>query len=188
MGEKIYISKRCKYCHELLVILHKNKDIINIPVIDIDTSPYPNIIKSVPCMIIDDKYLPGGELFKFIDYIINEKRGTGNKDNGTEQKEGELNGTSINKNDNNNSNGVKEKNTNESEEDINGFCFGGSCALGFSSIDDNIYDTLSYASLEHDDNNMSCNIEGKSEPISTQNDKQIEFNNRLQDLQNARNM
>ena len=57
MGEKIYISKRCKYCHELLVILHKNKDIINIPVIDIDTSPYPNIIKSVPCMIIDVKYL-----------------------------------------------------------------------------------------------------------------------------------
>ena len=28
MAETIYISRRCEYCHELLILLHKNRDIL----------------------------------------------------------------------------------------------------------------------------------------------------------------
>ena len=66
MSEKIYISRKCEYCHELLILLHKHKDILKFPVIDVHSNPYPNIVKSVPCMVVDGKILPGDELFKFV--------------------------------------------------------------------------------------------------------------------------
>ena len=47
MNHKIYISRKCEYCHELLIILHKNKDILKFPVIDIHSNSYPKIVKSV---------------------------------------------------------------------------------------------------------------------------------------------
>ena len=70
MSEKIYISRKCEYCHELLILLHKHKDILKFPVIDVHSNPYPNIVKSVPCMVVDGKILPGDELFKFVNYLI----------------------------------------------------------------------------------------------------------------------
>ena len=80
MSETIYISKRCQYCHELLILLHKNKNIIHFKIVDVDTNSYPNIVTSVPCMVIDGKVLPGVELFKFIEYIIENHES--NKSNG----------------------------------------------------------------------------------------------------------
>ena len=42
-------------------------------IVDVDTNSYPTIIKSVPCMLVDNKILPGVELFKFLEYLISEK-------------------------------------------------------------------------------------------------------------------
>ena len=56
MAETIYISRRCEYCHELLILLHKNKEILKHPVVDVDTNAYPKILKSVPCMIIHQEF------------------------------------------------------------------------------------------------------------------------------------
>lgn len=70
MSKTIYISRKCEYCHELLILLHKNKDILKFPVVDVHTKPYPKIVTSVPCMVIEDKVLPGEELFKFLNYLI----------------------------------------------------------------------------------------------------------------------
>ena len=70
----IYISRRCEHCHELLVLLHQNRDLIKIPVIDVDTKAFPKIVKSVPCMVIENtKILPGIELFKYINYLVEQK-------------------------------------------------------------------------------------------------------------------
>ena len=72
MSETIYISRKCEYCHELLILLHQNRDIIKFPVVDVHKSPYPKAVTSVPCMVIDGKVLPGEELFKFINYLIHQ--------------------------------------------------------------------------------------------------------------------
>ena len=74
MSETIYISRKCEYCHELLILLHKNKDILKFPVVDVHKSPYPKAVTSVPCMVIDNKVLPGDELFKFINYLISQSQ------------------------------------------------------------------------------------------------------------------
>ena len=70
MSKTIYISRKCEYCHELLILLHKNRDILKFPVVDVHTKPYPKIVTSVPCMVVEDKVLPGEELFKFLNYLI----------------------------------------------------------------------------------------------------------------------
>ena len=62
MSKTIYISRRCEHCHELLITLHKNKDIFKFPVVDIDTKSYPNTGSSGPCMVMGNRVLPGKEL------------------------------------------------------------------------------------------------------------------------------
>ena len=81
MSETIYISRRCEHCHELLILLHQNRDLLKFPVVDVHKSPYPKIVTSVPCMVIGEKVLPGEELFKFINYLISQNNEEVVKDN-----------------------------------------------------------------------------------------------------------
>ena len=175
MSEKIYISRKCEYCHELLILLHKHKDIIQFPVIDVHTNPYPKIVTSVPCMVVDDKILPGEELFKFINYLIqkNSKQTESDNDlmppkNVPNTNMGPMhNGNPLNLNQSSNQTNLNvpgniqnDVNTNGMKQDIKqnndmlpsksnmdgppvdddellpGFCVGGSCELGFCSLED----------------------------------------------------
>jgi hypothetical protein len=175
MSEKIYISRKCEYCHELLILLHKHKDIIQFPVIDVHTNPYPKIVTSVPCMVVDDKILPGEELFKFINYLIqkNSKQTESDNDlmppkNIPNTNMGPMhNGNPLNLNQSSNQTNLNvpgniqnDVNTNGMKQDIKqnndmlpsksnmdgppvdddellpGFCVGGSCELGFCSLED----------------------------------------------------
>lgn len=175
MSEKIYISRKCEYCHELLILLHKHKDIIQFPVIDVHTNPYPKIVTSVPCMVVDEKILPGEELFKFINYLIQKNSKPTESDNDLMPPKnipntniGPMhNGNPLNLNQSSNQNNLNvpgniqnDVNTNGMKQDIKqnndmlpsksnmdgppvdddellpGFCVGGSCELGFCSLED----------------------------------------------------
>ena len=175
MSEKIYISRKCEYCHELLILLHKHKDIIQFPVIDVHTNPYPKIVTSVPCMVVDEKILPGEELFKFINYLIQKNSKQTESDNDLMPPKnipntniGPMhNGNPLNLNQSSNQNNLNvpgniqnDVNTNGMKQDIKqnndmlpsksnmdgppvdddellpGFCVGGSCELGFCSLED----------------------------------------------------
>jgi len=180
MSKTIYISRKCEYCHELLILLHKNRDILKFPVVDVHTKPYPKIVTSVPCMVVDDKILPGEELFKFLNYLIEQNSNSQddvgndlmpprNKDNtmNNHKNMGPMhNGNPMNLNSPGNmknlnvpgsqSNDVKnvmegmrkgietensmmpQSQNVESQGDddlLPGFCIGGVCELGFSSIE-----------------------------------------------------
>ena len=190
MSETIYISRKCEYCHELLILLHQNRDTLKFPVVDVHKSPYPKAVTSVPCMVIDGKVLPGEELFKFINYLIsqngqgqssqevnkgndlmprdnpkdfNEPMNNGQRPNsqGPIANAGQgpmanagpmhngnplsLNQSSVQKNLNVPGNMKDDmKPQSQSSPDINidedamfpGFCVGGVCELGFSSLED----------------------------------------------------
>ncbi len=169
MSKTIYISRKCEYCHELLILLHKNKDILDFPVVDVHTKPYPKIVTSVPCMVVDGKLLPGEELFKFVNYLIeqNSKKDDSSKDisndlqpmsnnmnshknmgpmhNGnpinlnmpTSQKNLNIPGNVENTKDNSKpENMLPQQEQNNDDDLLPGFCIGGVCELGFSSIED----------------------------------------------------
>ena len=185
----IYISRRCEHCHELLILLHKNRDSIRIPVIDVDTNKFPTIVKSVPCMVIEGKkILPGIELFKYINYLIEQNSGKTSSSPSPPEKSQEMlpqqnNGMMI-------PGTMKNLNEPPSDEpnikpqgqgdiDLPGFCIGGSCDLGFSTLenedDTRLNDNFEY--LEGNETTKTCNIEQThNQPtISSKNEKTKQF-------------
>lgn len=165
MSETIYISRRCEYCHELLILLHKNRNILKYPVVDVDTNPYPKIIKSVPCMAIKGKILPGVELFKFLEYIISEKTKSEEppqEEHNTEMMSGHMSEPTQMRNLNQppDDNHQLDKKPEESGElDLPGFCIGGSCELGFSSIEGNDLQEGNFEYLDGESSTKSCQID-----------------------------
>ena len=184
MSDTIYISRKCEHCHELLILLHKNKDILKFPVIDVHTKPYPKTVTSVPCMIIDGKVLPGQELFKFLNYLIQKNNTNNNQTNNNTNDlmpnennnpmqnnpmqntmqnnpmqgnpmqnnmpmQNNIPGAMKNLNVPGNTENIQKDNINSEDDDLPGFCIGGSCELGFCNIDnetdismDNSYEIL----------------------------------------------
>ena len=182
MSEVIYISRRCEYCHELLILLHKNRDILKYKIVDVDTNSYPTIIKSVPCMIIENKILPGVELFKFLEYLVEEynKESVPESDNSNSenlQKNPNMFDTPNNNPNMFNSphnmrnlnkppedNNQLQKNpdisaNNDDGDDLPGFCINGKCDLGFSSIDDSFLQEGKYEYLDSEESTKSCTID-----------------------------
>ena len=163
MSNNIYISRRSQPCHELLIKIHQNKELFNFNIIDIDTNPYPNIIKSVPCLITNNNdIMPGNELFKYIDHLININK------NQKQQNSNKLVNPKSNI-----SNKEEAKTTTDSNElDVFGYCIDGVCELGFSMLEDG-------------DNMVNDNYEYLNELENTKKDIGIDTKEqRLQELDN----
>ena len=189
----IYISRRCEHCHELLILLHKNKDSIKIPVVDVDTKPYPKSVRSVPCMVIEGKVLPGVELFKFLDYLIKEnvtkKEAVENKNErvndlmpgqsngiGPQGPQGPNGQPSQMRNLNqppDDNNKMQNKSEESGDLDLPGFCIGGVCDLGFSSLEgDDMGGLDNFEYLEGDSDSKTCNLDNTaSNNSSTKSEK-----------------
>tara|TARA_Y100000389_G_C17422536_1_gene497574 strand:- start:554 stop:1162 length:609 start_codon:yes stop_codon:yes gene_type:complete len=189
MDGTIYISRRCEHCHELLILLHQNRDSIRIPVIDVDTKQFPKIVKSVPCMVIEGKkILPGVELFKYINYLVEQISGGKSSSPSPPEKSQEMlpqqnngmmvPGTMKNLNDPA-SDEPDMKPQGQGDLDLPGFCIGGSCDLGYSTLenedDTRLDDNFEY--LEGDETSKTCNIEQTQNPstVSTKNEKSKQF-------------
>ncbi len=170
MTETIYISRRCEYCHELLILLHKNRNILKYPVVDVDTKAYPKIVKSVPCMVIRDKILPGVELFKFLEYLISEKTKKLEEPSKPELLPEDNNGMipgnmsqpsqmrNLNQPPDDN-NQLHKKPDESGDLDLPGFCIGGSCDLGFSALEGDDIQDGNFEYLEAEASTKSCSID-----------------------------
>ena len=63
----IYISKRCDHCFKLIKMLHQRPHLRgHYKIVSIDDSPFPQSVKSVPCMIIDNQVVNATDLFNYI--------------------------------------------------------------------------------------------------------------------------
>ena len=193
MNEIIYISRRCDHCQELLILLHKYKEHINFKVIDVDTNAFPKKVTTVPCMLINNKILPGIELFKFIEYLLKEKGILINKYDKSINKSPQNNPPQNNPPQNN---PPQNKPPHDSKKDdskdpnidsMDGFCFNNGSCLMYSSIDDNNDNDDSflfsnYEKLDSDNSTKSCNIDG----FQNKSDKEKIFNNDFERLSEER--
>ena len=175
MEETIYISKRCKHCHELLVLLHKYREILKFNVVDVDNNSYPRSIDSVPCMLIDNKILGGIELFKFIEYLINENVNENDESNNSNEsvKNAPSNGNTLP------NEGAPSGNTLPNEgapsgNSLDGYCFGDNNCLLFSSFDDNSYSMSNYEELQSNEISKSCSLEPPVQDNKTSKSKELD--------------
>lgn len=119
----IFISRRCINCQELLIFIHKNTELRNkFKIIDIDTNPYPDFLKVVPTMIIDESLLFGDELFKYLNILLDKLTGrvTPPLENSSKPTPSELDTTK----------------TEDDVKELDGYCIDGDCQLPFSSLED----------------------------------------------------
>ena len=179
MEGNIYISKRCEYCHELLILLHKNKDIFKYKVIDIDSNPYPSIVQSVPSLVIKNQVLPGAELFKYLNYLINKNKSESTSNN-------------INKNNDDiprlseqDLKPVPVDNNSDSNKELDGFCFGGSCNLGFSSINEENIDNNTFEYLNPGEINTTTH---DFKMNKTRKEESAELDNQYEKMMEARKL
>ena len=113
----LFISGRCPHSKKILVGIHQHtflKDIFQI--INIDTHPYPNFIKTVPCILINNQVVSGNRVFEYLGKIVEAKM---------EQEERETSNALTDKDQ-----GVCRINE---EGVLEGYC-GSSNGIGFSAI------------------------------------------------------
>ena len=66
MSEKVlFISPRCDYCKKVLIGI-KQYDFLQslFKIVNIDTTSYPNYVKTVPCLLINGQLITGNTVFE----------------------------------------------------------------------------------------------------------------------------
>jgi hypothetical protein len=70
----LFISGRCPHSKKVLLGIHQHtflKDIFKI--VNIDVHPYPNYIKTVPCILINNQVVSGTKVFEYFGKIVESK-------------------------------------------------------------------------------------------------------------------
>lgn len=124
----MYISKRCDHCLRLIKMLHQRPHLKgHYKIVSIDDSPFPQSVKSVPCMIIDDQLINATDLFN---YILSSDNKSNNQQPRKEQPQQNNQEQSC------------------SVDELSGVCANGSC-LDFAPINDNdTIDNINYSFLD----------------------------------------
>ena len=128
----IYISKRCDHCLRLIKMLHQRSHLRgHYKIVSIDDSPFPQSVKSVPCMIIDNQLVNATDLFNYI--LSSDSKGP-NSEQQAQQRQEQPQQCS------------QEQSC--SVDELSGVCANGSC-LDFAPINDNdTIDNINYSFLD----------------------------------------
>lgn len=95
-------------------------------IVSIDDSPFPQSVKSVPCMIIDNQLVNATDLFNYI--LSSDNKGSNNGQQRQEQPQPQEQSCSV--------------------DELSGVCANGSC-LDFAPINDNdTIDNINYSFLD----------------------------------------
>lgn len=188
----LYISRRCKYCQELLILIHKNKKDISklFRVVDIDKNQFPKYVTSVPLLKYGNTLIHGSDITEQINMYLSEIKPrnvtkpdgnmmpmiSSNKDIYSNKHNTQ---SSVNNSNNVQNNPDKDKYDNTINH-LDSYCVDGVCSIEFSSIDNNdidsfIYDKVDFESNTPESSNMHVNSDHES------------IDNSLEKLMNERN-
>ena len=76
MSEKVlFISPRCDHCKKVLIGI-KQYDFLQslFNVVNIDTTSYPNYVKTVPCLLINGQLITGNTVFEYLGKLVEGKQ------------------------------------------------------------------------------------------------------------------
>ena len=145
---ELFISKRCQHCKKLLVLLQQRKDIRgNIKIVCIDEEPFPNIIKSVPSMIVGNEIWNGERIF----YELEKSQSN---------SQYQENPQPINTQQTRQPNQQLNMNHGNENQEVQGICDFGMCS--FSSLDDSQSELDSYYASINEPEPIPLNIQDNS--------------------------
>lgn len=100
----LFISGRCEHCKKILIGIQQHSFLKPLfRVVNVDTQPYPNYVKSVPSILINNQVISGQTVFEYFGKLVEgkkaqEQRIQNNQTNSSDQgqcrinEEGELEG------------------------------------------------------------------------------------------------
>ena len=104
----LFISGRCEHCKKILIGIQQHSFLKPLfRVVNVDTQPYPNYVKSVPSILINNQVISGQTVFEYFGKLVEgkkaqEQRVQNNQTNSSDQgqcrinEEGELEGYCVN--------------------------------------------------------------------------------------------
>ena len=70
----LFISGRCPHSKKVLLGIHQHRFLKEIfQIVNIDTTPYPNYIKSVPSVLVNNQVISGDKVFEYFGKIVESK-------------------------------------------------------------------------------------------------------------------
>lgn len=76
MSDKVlFISPRCTHCKKILIGMQNYPFMKGIfQIVNIDTTPYPNYVKTVPCLLSNGQLITGDTVFEYFGKLVESKK------------------------------------------------------------------------------------------------------------------
>ena len=76
MSDKVlFVSGRCQHSKKILIGIHQYEFMKSLfRVVNIDTNPYPNYVKTVPCLVVNNQLISGETLFEYLGKLVEGKK------------------------------------------------------------------------------------------------------------------
>jgi hypothetical protein len=113
----LFISGRCEHCKKILVGIQQHsflKPLFN--VVNVDTQPYPNYVKTVPSILINNQVISGQTVFEYFGKLVEGKKAQEGRVENNQTNESDQGQCRINE-----------------EGELEGYC--GSSGLGGSGVE-----------------------------------------------------
>ena len=176
----LFISGRCDHSKKILIGIQQYpflKPLFNI--VNIDTQPYPNYIKSVPSILINNQVVSGNQVFEYFGKLVEGKKAQEERVSEGQQNESDQGQCKINE-----------------EGELEGWCGGG--GLGGSSVeysmiteDNDDYTKKTYAmesgfDLLDGPDDIQSQVKSMEAQDSQLNQKQKSFDSDMERMQRER--
>ena len=144
---QLYISKRCPYCRQVIMVLQQRPDLKgHIQIVTIDDNPFPKEIKAVPAMVVGNELWSANDIFEFLSQKGDPQKGQQqpNQQQGSQQQQQQMQGQQQQQMQGQppqqmqgqQQQGQPQQQPNQ-EQELEGYCENGMCGLSFSSLDGN---------------------------------------------------
>jgi hypothetical protein len=177
----LFISGRCEHCKKILIGIQQHPFLKPLfRVINVDTQPYPNYVKSVPSILINNQVISGQTVFEYFGKLVEgkkaqEQRIQNNQANSSDQGQCRIN----------------------EEGELEGYCDGsglGGSGVEFSMISEENDDYTkrtykiesSYDFLEGDSDDIHKQVKSMEAQDSQLSEKRKSFDNDLERMQRER--
>ena len=177
----LFVSGRCPHSKKILIGIQQHsflKDLFKI--VNVDTQPFPNYIKTVPCILINNQVITGETVFEYLGKLVEGKKQQESRESEEKLNESDQGQCRVNE-----------------DGELEGYCgdngLGGSC-IGFSMItEDNDDYTKKNYKIETNYDYLDESSDGIHQQVQEmeKNDKQLnnknqQFDNDMERMQRER--
>ena len=162
----MYISRGCPHCKKLLIGIHKYEFLKSMFVfVDIETNKFPDYVTSVPTLTVDQNMIKGGDVFGYMNNMVQEILQQNPELDPQQQQEQEQQGQQVGQPPTTQNSGSNP--SNDPVDDLVGWCPGEGCS--FADITEQ-NDDFSKKNVSVEDTRFSF-ITGEDAPLSDPHSK-----------------